>query len=145
MTASPVSRLPVSFDRGFHVHRYHVSHSEFGLRSVGRDPADDVVELACYGVLGLKVKTVYRPLVLAHADEAQVEEMLELIEAKPRHREAIVVLALKSGGRDGLIACMSYTVFSHPRSRSAEPRIVSGEGSTLIARGGGGEVMSPPG
>ncbi|MBE1497358.1 hypothetical protein H4696_004458 [Amycolatopsis lexingtonensis] len=137
MTTSPLSRLPVSFDRGFHVHRYRASHSEFSLRSRGHDPAGDLVELACYGVLGLKVKTVYQSLVIAHADEVQVEEMLELIEAKPRHRAAIVVLALKSGGRDGLIACTSYTVFSHPGSRSDEARIVSGEDSTLIARGPG--------
>jgi hypothetical protein len=137
MTTSPVSRLPVSFDRGFHVHRYRVSHSEFSLRSVGHDPQAELVELACYGVLGLKVKTVYRSMVIAHADEEQIEEMLELIGAKPEHRSAIVVLALKSGGRDGLIACTSYTVFSHPGSRADEARIVSGEGSTLIARGPG--------
>jgi hypothetical protein len=137
MTTALISRLPVTFDREFQVYRYSVSHSEFSLRSRGRDSADDLVELACYGVLGLKVKTVYRPLVIAHADEAQVEEMLDLIEVKPENRAAVVVLALKSGGQDGLIACMSYTVFSHPSSRSDEARIVSGKGSVLIARGPG--------
>ncbi len=137
MGVEPNAQLPVAFEREFHAQRYHLSHSEFSLRSLGQDSADDLVELACYGVLGLKVRTVYRRLEIAYANEEQVEEMLDLVEVKPRHRSAVVVLALKSAGRDGLIACMSYTVFSHPGSRANEARIVSGEGSTLIARGPG--------
>jgi hypothetical protein len=137
MTVSPAAQLPVTFEREFHAWRYRTSHSEFSLRSLGRDSTDDLVELACYGVLGLKVKTVYRPLEIAYANEEQVEEMLELVDVKPKNRPAVVVLALKSEGRDGLIACMSYTVFSHPGGRANETRIVSGEGSTLIARGPG--------
>jgi hypothetical protein len=108
-----------------------------GLRSLPRGPAEELLELTCYGVAALKVTTCYRPLVIAPASEEQVEEMLALVAAGPRRRESVVVLALSSGGQDGLVVCGSFTVFSHPAARAGEARIVSGPGSVLIARGSG--------
>lgn len=122
------SRLPLTFDRTFFVFRYLVSHSELALRST-KDGAEDRIEIKFYDVRGMKLKTSYRSLELAHADDAQRREMLELTGFEGAHAARTSVLALRSGAGAGLVACGGFTVYAHPNAPSAD---VAGE-PVLIA------------
>ncbi|MEU2495684.1 hypothetical protein [Streptomyces sp. NPDC007883] len=96
-------------------------------------PVSDVVEVSFYGVVGMKLKTVYRPLTLAFAEPAQVEEMLRFSDVKESHSSRVHCLALKSDNGDGWVACLSYSVWSHPRD--ADGSAPRHRDSVLILRG----------
>jgi hypothetical protein len=105
--------LPISFDRKFRPWRYSVSHSELKLRSVDSVPSGEVVEVTFYGVVGMKLKTVYQSLTIATAEREQFQEMLKFSEVRELHYERVRCLALKSDSGDGLVACLSYSIWSH--------------------------------
>ncbi|MEU6707501.1 hypothetical protein [Streptomyces wuyuanensis] len=107
--------LPLSIDRKFRPWRYSVSHSELRLRSVDPVSVPDVVEVSFYGVVGMKLKTVYRPLTLGLAEPAQAEEMLRFSDVEESRSSRVHCLALKSDNGDGWVACLSYSIWSHPR------------------------------
>lgn len=107
--------LPISFDRKFRPWRYRVSHSELKLRSVDPVSVPDVVEVSFYGVVGMKLKTVYRSLVLDLAEPAQAEDMLRFSDVEGTHSSRVHCLVLKSDNGDGWVACLSYSIWSHPR------------------------------
>ncbi|KDN17586.1 hypothetical protein [Amycolatopsis rifamycinica] len=123
-------QLPVTFDRDFFVFRYLVSHSELALRSVEGD-ADDRIEIKFYSVFGMKLKTKYRSPELGYADDAQRREMLELTGLEGANAARVHVMALRSGDGEGLVACVGFTVYSHPNAPSADA-YVSGD-PVLIA------------
>ncbi|MEV7094722.1 hypothetical protein AB0M80_17985 [Amycolatopsis sp. NPDC051045] len=131
----PIERLPISFERKFRPWRYHLSHSELSLRSFDPASVEDSVEITFYGVLGLKLKTVYSPLEIARADDDQAREILEVAGIGVDRASDVVTLALKSSGPDGLVACMSYSIRSRPRPLSDDAYVASEEGWTVIARG----------
>src|SRR4051794_36121014 len=72
--------LPLVFERKFRPWRYGIGHSELSLRSVDRSPSGEVIEVNFHGVMGMKLKVVYQPLVLAKADRAASDEMLRFSE-----------------------------------------------------------------
>ncbi|MBE1497360.1 hypothetical protein H4696_004460 [Amycolatopsis lexingtonensis] len=131
----PIARLPIAFDRKFRPWRYQLSHSELSLRSFGPDSADDFIQITFYGVLGVKLKTVYPRLELARAQDDQVREILEVAGLGLERAPDVIALALKSSGPDGLVACMSYTVRSCPRELSDDAYVASAQEWTVIARG----------
>ncbi|MGW1917774.1 hypothetical protein ACWCQS_45825 [Streptomyces sp. NPDC002076] len=124
--------LPISFDRKFRPWRYSISHSELTLRSVEPASGPDFIEVTFYGVLGMKLKTVYRPLTIGMADPAQFEEMLKFSGIGESHSQRVHCLALRSDSGDGLVACLSYTIWSHPRHSVHEAPGAPHEGSVLI-------------
>lgn len=125
------SQLPITFDGDFYVERYLVTHSELKLRSSPSSSANERIEIKFYDVVGLRLKTkTYRTLEIAYADEDQAREMIEFAEIRTENIPRVVVVALKSGGPDSLVACSSFTVYSYPEDTRA-----SGEdGPVLIAR-----------
>lgn len=133
--AQPTASLPLSFDRKFRPWRYSVSHSELTLRSVDPDSARDVVEVTFYGVVGMKLKTVYQSLTIAIAGPAQIDEMLKFSEVRESHSSRVRCLALKSDGGDGLVVCLSYSIWLHPRDLDYDASGVPQRDSVLILRG----------
>ncbi|MGW7445858.1 hypothetical protein [Kitasatospora sp. NPDC054795] len=131
----PVASLPVLFDGEFQLWRYGSSHSELKLRSVGPSSARDFIEMTFYGVVGMKLRSVYRPLTLASAEPAQIEEILGISEVRESQSSRVRCLALKSGGIDGLVACLSYSVWSHPRGSERDVTGIQSPDSVLILRG----------
>ncbi|MDQ7807417.1 hypothetical protein Q5425_27080 [Amycolatopsis sp. A133] len=125
----------MAFDRKFRPWRYQLSHSELSLRSFGPASADDFIQITFYGVLGLKLKTVYPRLEIAHAYGDQVREILEVAGLDVERAPEIVALVLRSSGSDGLVGCMSYTVRSHPRALSDDAYVTSEQEWTVLARG----------
>ncbi|WP_373304351.1 hypothetical protein [Streptomyces anandii] len=127
--------LPIFFDRKFRPWRYSISHSELKLRSV--EPASgspEFIEVTFYGVIGMKLKTVYRPLTISHADPARAEEILRFSDVKESHSRHVHCLALRSDSGDGFVACLSYTIWSHKGDSDHAPSDTPREGSVLILR-----------
>lgn len=127
--------LPISFDRKFRPWRYSVSHSELKIRSVDSVPSGEVVEVTFYGVVGMKLKTVYQSLTIATAEREQVEEMLKFSEVREPYFERVRCLALKSDCGDGLVACLSYSIWSHLGEPDYGEPGVPRQGSLLILKG----------
>jgi hypothetical protein len=127
--------LPVSFERKFRPWRYAVSHSELKLRSVDTLPTADVIEITFYGVVGMKIATVYSPLKIAVAETSQIEEMARLAGLKGSQSSRVKYLAMKSSGEDGLVACLSYTIWSLPRDLNPDLGGVPQADSVLILMG----------
>jgi hypothetical protein len=131
----PGAVLPLSFGRKFRVWRYAISHSELKLRSAGPASASDLIEATFYGVISLKLRTVYDPLTIAVAEPWQADELLRLANVKESRAARVRCLALRSEGDDGLVSCLSYSIWSHPRDPSYDASGVPATGSTLILRG----------
>ncbi len=131
----PTATLPISFDRKFRPWRYSIGHSELKLRSVGSEAERDFIEVTFYGVVGMRLKTVYRPLSIALAGPADTEEMLKFSEVRESQTSRVHCLALKSDSGDGLVACLSYSIWSHPRETVEEGAEVPHRDSVLILRG----------
>ena len=130
----PTSGLPLAFDRKFRPWRYSVSHSELKLRSVDPASVREFIEVTFYGVIGMKLKTVYQPLTINIAEPAQVEEMLKFSGVRESHASRARCLALKSDNGDGLVACLSYSIWSHPRELENDVPGVPHRDSVLILR-----------
>jgi hypothetical protein len=131
----PGAVLPLSFGRKFRVWRYAIGHSERKLRSTGPASASDLIEVTFYGVIGMKLKTVYDPLMIAVAEPWQADELLRLANVKESRAARVRCLALRSKGDDGPVACLSYSIWSHPRDPGYDASGVPVTGSTLILRG----------
>ncbi|WP_162624727.1 hypothetical protein [Streptomyces cadmiisoli] len=94
----------------------------------------EFIEVTFYGVIGMKLKTVYQPLTIAIAEPVQVEEMLKFSGVRESHASRVRCLALKSDSGDGLVACLSYSIWSHPRGSDNDALGVPHRDSVLILR-----------
>ncbi|MFD9210343.1 hypothetical protein ACFVZM_29180 [Streptomyces sioyaensis] len=131
----PTATLPISFDRKFRPWRYSIGHSELKLRSIDSDAAHDFIEVTFYGVVGMRLKTVYRPLSITLAEPAETDEMLKFSEVRESQASRVRCLALKSDSGNGLVACLSYSIWSHPREKDGESSGLPHPESVLILRG----------
>lgn len=131
---TPTASLPISFDRKFRPWRYSVSHSELKLRSVDPASVGEFIEVTFYGVVGMKLKTVYQSLTIAIAEPVQVEEMLKFADVRESHSSRVRCLALKSDSGDGLVACLSYSIWSHPSDSDKDVSGVPHRDPVLILR-----------
>lgn len=127
--------LPLSFDRTFRPWSYKVSHSELKFRSVDHADSDDLIEITFYGVVGMRLKTAYRSITIAYADPIQTEELCSIAGLGDRQRLRLRYIAVKSDDGDALIACLSYSIWLHPREVDYDGSGVPHRGSTLILRG----------
>jgi hypothetical protein len=124
----------VSFGRKFRVWRYDVSHSELKLRSSPTASADDLIEVTFYGVVGMKLKTVYQPLTIAVAEPWQSEDMLRFANLEQSGTSRVRCVALRSEGDDGLVSCLGYSIWSHPGEPDYEVTGVPRKEPALILR-----------
>lgn len=131
----PGTGLPITFDRRFRPWRYSVSHSELSLRSVGAGPSDDVIEVTFYGVLGMKLKTVYQPLAISVADRERAGEILKFADVKETQASKVQCLVLNAGADDSFVACIRFSIWAHHRDAEYDLSGVPRRESTLIARG----------
>lgn len=83
----------------------------------------------------MKLKTVYQPLTISLAKPAQVEEMLKFTDVRESHSSRVRCLALRSASGDGLVACLSYSIWSHPRDADFGVSGVQHPDSVLILKG----------
>lgn len=131
----PVEELPISLDRKFRPWRYSVSHSELRLRSVGDGSERDFIEVTFYGVVGVKIKTIYRPLVISAATSKQRDEMCKFSDLRESQTSRVICMALKADSGDGLVACLSYSIWLHLKELEGGSSEGLNVGSTLILRG----------
>ncbi|MFG2919576.1 hypothetical protein ACGF0D_42755 [Kitasatospora sp. NPDC048298] len=131
----PAGGLPASFDREFQLWRYNLSHSELKLRSFGRASTRDFIEVTFYGVIGMKLKSAYRSLTISSAEPTQVDEILRFSEVRESDFSRFRCLALKSDSGDGLVACLSYSVWSHSKDSDHDAVGAGNPDSVLILRG----------
>jgi hypothetical protein len=130
------AELPVSFERKFRPWQYRVTHSELKLRSAGSPTEAGIIEVTFYGVVAMKLATVYEPLAIELATAGQAEEMVSLAGLKETQSSRVKVLALKSArGNDGLVACLSYSVWLHPSELKVDSSGLPKAESILILRG----------
>lgn len=130
----PVEGLPLSLNRKFRTWSYAVSHSELKLRSSEPASSRDVVEVTFYGVLAMKLKAVYKSLIIANADETQLSELSVLADLSESRMSRVHGMALKTVSGDGLVACLSYSVWLHPIEPDHDPMGLARRESTLILR-----------
>ncbi len=127
--SGPSGALPLTFDRVFRPWRYAVSHSELRLRTVDTE-AGDLIEAAFFGVVGMKLKSLYQSLTIDYADRAQTAEILRFADIKEKSAHHVRCLTLHSTGDSGFIACLSFVVRSYPPGRGPDRT----DNSALIAR-----------
>ncbi|MEU6245626.1 hypothetical protein [Streptomyces sp. NPDC047024] len=94
----------------------------------------EFIEVTFYGVIGMKLKTVYQSLTIAVAEPAQAEEMLQFSGVREDHASRVRCLALKSDSGDGFVACLSYSIWSHPKESDNDVLGVPRLDSLLILR-----------
>lgn len=129
----PGAALPLAFDRTFRPWRYTVSHSELRLRTVDVE-AGDLIEASFFGVVGMKLKSVYQSLTIDHADRAQTAEILEFADIKEKSAHHVRCLTLRSAGDCGFIACLSFAVRSYPPGVDPDQAADRSDNSTLLFR-----------
>jgi len=83
----------------------------------------------------MKLATVYEPLTIDFAAPDQVEEMARLAGLKGSQSSRLKVLALKSTGGDGLVACLSYSIWSLPEELNHDSSGLVDADSVLIIKG----------
>lgn len=83
----------------------------------------------------MRLKTVYRPLTIALAEPADTDEMLKFSDVRAPRSSQVRCLALKADSGDGLVACLSYSVWSHPRESDDERSGDRHRESVLILKG----------
>jgi hypothetical protein len=132
-SASGSAGFPILLDRRFRPWRYSVSHSELSLRSVDAGLNGEFIEVLFYSVLGMKLKTVYQPLVIALADNSEAGRILEFIEIKQEQAPKIQCISLDAGG--SFVACMRFSIWSHPRDVEYDSSGLADGKSRLICRG----------
>jgi hypothetical protein len=130
-----LAELPISFERKFQLWKYGISHSELKLRSIGSPAYADVIEATFYGVVAMKLATVYEPLTIDFAMPGQIQEMARLASLQGSQSSRVKVLALKSTGDEGLIACLSFTVWSRHRDLNHDSSAVPKADGVLILKG----------
>lgn len=95
----------------------------------------ELIEIAFYGVVAMKLATAYRSLTIDVAGPGQVEEMAKLAALNESQSSRVKVLALKSTGDDGLVACLSYSAWSLPKRGSYDSAGLPEAESILIFKG----------
>ncbi|MEH1163863.1 hypothetical protein V6V47_00590 [Micromonospora sp. CPCC 205539] len=104
------ARLPVVLMGRFRPWTYRISHAELEIRRT--DGGDAVDRVMFYGVLAVKLKSTYSPLILRRADERRRQEMLDFLGIEdPRGR--IIPVLVSSGPDDGFVACASFVLRQH--------------------------------
>jgi hypothetical protein len=138
MTDRERAQLPLVFERKFRPWRYGVSHSELSIRSSGGEvdgePAADFVDITFHGVVGMKLRSVYQGITLTRAERPAADEMLRfagVADSSQAHR--VQCLTLDPEG-DSFVACMRFSVWSHPRGGEYDTSGEPGDGSTLVLR-----------
>lgn len=94
----------------------------------------EFIEVTFYGVIGMKLNTVYQPLTIVIAEPEQVEEMFKFSGVRESHASRVRCLAPKADSGDGLVTCLSYSIWSHPRGSDDEVLGVPHRDSVLILR-----------
>lgn len=130
-----VAGLPISFDRKFRPWRYSVSHSELKLRTVDKMPTRDLIEVTFHGVVGMKLKTVYQTLDIALAGQARSKEMLEFSDVRDSQASRVRCIELRSRNGGGWVACLGFSIWSHPRAPEYAESGLQQHGSVLILSG----------
>ena len=131
--APPSAALPVTFDRAFRPWRYAISHSELRLRTVDTQ-AGDLIEATFFGVVGMKLKSLYQSLTIDYADRAQTAEILQFADIKEKSAHHVHCLTLRSTGDSGFIACLSFVVRSYPPGSDPDRASDRSDNSALIVR-----------
>ncbi|GAA2631408.1 hypothetical protein SMC26_22645 [Actinomadura fulvescens] len=121
--------LPISFERRFRPWRYNVSHSELSLRSV--DGAD-IIEIQFFGVMGMKLKTVYERLDITLADGPETAEILTFSGVPGSQTAKVRCLTLND---DSFVACLRFSAWARPRDTERDPSGLPQSESTLLFRG----------
>ncbi|MFG3087888.1 hypothetical protein ACGGAI_09750 [Streptomyces antibioticus] len=101
--------LPLHLERPFQLWSYQASHRQLLLRGRPGDGLEGTVEIEFLDVLGMKVKSQYRELLISPAPDtaAEVDEFTELPE---RHGSRYTRLLVSDGTTDGFVVCGSLRI-----------------------------------
>ncbi|GAA3001179.1 hypothetical protein [Actinokineospora diospyrosa] len=132
-THSASDGQPITFDRDFRVWRYGAAHAELELRTVP-DADQDTIVLRFHHVVGVKLRTAYRPLEISVAEPVAAAEMAQFCAVTPKWRDRLHFLTLTSQTGDGFVVCGSYTATAYPPGSDVDDR--AAPGSRLILGSG---------
>ncbi|MDQ0580705.1 hypothetical protein [Streptomyces rishiriensis] len=100
--------LTFRYERAFQLWSYGASHRQLVLRSGPGGGLEDAVEIEFLDVLGMKVKSRYRELLILPAPDAvQLDEFVDVPE---RRRADYVKLLVTDGSGDGFVICRALRV-----------------------------------
>lgn len=125
---------PVVLDRRFQPWRYGVGHSQLLLHSPAGNAHEEHVNALFEGVVAVKLRRSYRPLILQVADRATRAEILAFAQIPERHQEGILCLTLPTQEPDigsGFIACARATILATHASAPRNTDIWAGNPTIL--------------
>ncbi|MER7211597.1 MULTISPECIES: hypothetical protein [Streptosporangium] len=93
------------------------------------------MEVFFRGVLGVKLKSVYRSLTLAEADRRSADEMLRFAGVSDVWASRVHCLTLGPDGEGGFVVCLGFSVWSHPEGAGHDLSGIPRTGSNLIIGG----------
>jgi hypothetical protein len=104
----PRDGLPLHFKRPFRLWAYEVSHRRLVLRSEGAVEAGATLEVEFLDVLGVKVRSNYRDLLISEA--VDVSEIDQFADVPERHSSRYLRLVVSDGVHKGFVVCGSFRV-----------------------------------
>ncbi len=131
----PTGELPVTFERKFRPWRYVVGHSRLSIRSIDPNSAPDHVEITFFGVLGVRLASVYQTLTIALADKADAEDMFRFSGLRESQYSSALCVALSSDSGTGHVVCVGCSVWLHTDKPDHIGRGGPRHDSILLARG----------
>ncbi|MGW5155249.1 hypothetical protein ACWEPN_07190 [Nonomuraea wenchangensis] len=126
--------LPFKLTGNFRPWRYDVSHSRLRIRSTPHDSGADVIDIAFHGVLGVKLRTVYTSLTLSEPNPDQERIIHDYLNLKEVHRNKISCLMLSPEVDDSFVACLGFSVWSHPQAADFDATGIGKRESKLLFR-----------
>ncbi|MFE6825509.1 hypothetical protein [Streptomyces sp. NPDC057690] len=100
--------LAFRYERAFQLWSYGASHRRLVLRAGPGGGSEGAVEIEFLDVLGMKVKSRYRELLISPApDNDPLDEFVEIPE---KHRADYVKLLVTDGSGDGFVICRALRV-----------------------------------
>ena len=100
--------------RKFRPWSYSVSHSELVLRTVPQDAINECVEIRFYGVVSMKLKSVYSRLELLLATPSESNHILHFSGVADSQTSRVHCIILGDDKRESFVACLSYRAWAFP-------------------------------
>ncbi|MFJ9019060.1 hypothetical protein ACIRPU_03585 [Streptomyces sp. NPDC102259] len=100
--------LTFRYERAFHLWSYGASHRQLVLRAGAGDGSEGSVEIEFLDVLGMKVKSRYRELLISPAPDS--DPLDEFVVIPEKHKADYVKLLVTDGSGDGFVICRALHV-----------------------------------
>jgi hypothetical protein len=112
---------PIVLDRRFRVWGYGVGHSQLLLHARADAADSEYLNVLFEDVRAVKLRSSYRPLILAPAGDPIRNDILAFAEIPEQHRLRYLSLTLSAQPEAGFVLCARATVLAMDRTNDHTP------------------------